>query len=178
MREMQFFTPQFLLSGQPNVSVETVKNFCAFYGLNAVSVVQELAEFRPVFQKLHTLVDDVMSLNLSEGRKHQGTNTQDNDDCTRTPESPGSSEEDDIDENQMTPSDKGKAEARQGFIKLLQTLQQLSGFPTPNVAYKILISLAITSCSAERAMSRVRIIKNRQRTSMLDDWFSALLVLA
>jgi len=39
------------------------------------------------------------------------------------------------------------------------------------------VSLAITSCSAEWAMSRVRIIKNRLHSTMLDDWFSALMVL-
>ena len=39
-------------------------------------------------------------------------------------------------------------------------------------------SLAITSCSAERAMSRVRIVKNRLRTTMKDDWFSSLMILS
>jgi hypothetical protein len=36
----------------------------------------------------------------------------------------------------------------------------------------------IASSSAERAMSRVKIIKNRLRSSMLDDWFSSLMILA
>jgi len=44
--------------------------------------------------------------------------------------------------------------------------------------YKILASLAVTSSSAGRVLSRVRIIKNRLRTSMVDDWFSALTILA
>ena len=44
--------------------------------------------------------------------------------------------------------------------------------------YKILASIAVTSSSAERVLSRVRNIKNRLRTSMLDDWFSALTILA
>jgi len=43
---------------------------------------------------------------------------------------------------------------------------------------KILATIAVTSCSAERAMSRVKIIKNRLRSTMLDDWFSALTILA
>ena len=38
--------------------------------------------------------------------------------------------------------------------------------------------VAVTSCSAERVMSRVKIIKNRLRSTMDDDWFSALTVLA
>ena len=44
--------------------------------------------------------------------------------------------------------------------------------------YKILVTLPVTSCSAERVMSRVRIVKNRLRSTMLDDRFSSLLCLA
>jgi len=55
---------------------------------------------------------------------------------------------------------------------------QLSGCPSVTCLYSILMSLAITSCNAERAMSQVRIIKNRHRSTMLDDWFSALMVLS
>ena len=69
-----------------------------------------------------------------------------------------------------------------GRTKFCQTtfraLQELSGFPALDILYKISVSLAITSASAERATSRVRLIKNRLRTSMLDDWFSSLLILA
>ena len=43
---------------------------------------------------------------------------------------------------------------------------------------KILATVAVTSCSAERAMSRIKIIKNRLRSTVLDDWFSALTILA
>jgi len=64
------------------------------------------------------------------------------------------------------------------FIKPLRLLLQLSGFPNLTCMYKILVSLAVTSCTAERSMSRVRIIKNRLRSTMLDDWFSSLMVLA
>jgi hypothetical protein len=40
------------------------------------------------------------------------------------------------------------------------------------------VSLAITSSSAERVMSKIKIVKNRLRTTMLDDWFSSLTILA
>ena len=67
-----------------------------------------------------------------------------------------------------------------GFIKPFRLLHQLSGsgFGTLMYVYKILLTLPVTSCSAERAMSRIRIIKNRLRSTMLDDWLSALLCLA
>ena len=41
-----------------------------------------------------------------------------------------------------------------------------------------LATVAVTSCSAECVMSRVKIIKNRLRSTMLDDWFLALTILA
>ena len=65
-----------------------------------------------------------------------------------------------------------------GFIKPLRVITEFSGFPSLTYLYKILNSLPVTSCSAERAMSRVRIIKNRLRCTMSDDWFSSLMVLS
>lgn len=64
------------------------------------------------------------------------------------------------------------------FVKPLRVVAELSSYPHLAAVYKILASLAVTSTSAERALSRVRIIKNRLRTSMVDDWFSALTILA
>lgn len=64
------------------------------------------------------------------------------------------------------------------FIKPLRAILELSGFPMLTWLYKILVTLAISSSSAERAMSRVRIIKNRLRTTMLDDWFSSLMIIS
>jgi len=55
---------------------------------------------------------------------------------------------------------------------------ELSGFPVLTWLYKKLVTLAVTSSGAERAMNRVRIIKNRLRSTMLDDWFSSLMILA
>jgi len=65
-----------------------------------------------------------------------------------------------------------------GFIKPLRVLQQLSRFTTLQYVYRILVTLPVTSCSAERAMSRIRIVKNWMRSTLLDDWLSSLLCLA
>lgn len=64
------------------------------------------------------------------------------------------------------------------FVKLLRALHELSSYPNLLCLLKILVVIAVTSCSAERVMSRVKIIKNRLRSTMLDDWFSSLTVLA
>lgn len=64
------------------------------------------------------------------------------------------------------------------FIKPLRCLAEISSYPHLTHVYKILATLAVTSTSAERVLSRVRIVKNRLRTSMADDWFAALTILA
>ena len=53
-------------------------------------------------------------------------------------------------------------------------VMELSRFPILTWLYKILVTLAVTSSSAERAMSRVRIIKNRLTGSR----FSSLMIFA
>jgi len=63
-------------------------------------------------------------------------------------------------------------------VKPMRALEELSSFTSLSCLMKILATIAVTSCSAERAMSRVKIIKNRLRSTMLDDWFSALTILA
>ena len=73
--------------------------------------------------------------------------------------------------------------ADNGFIKPLCAVQELSGFDTLTWLYNILVTLAVTSSSVERAMSRVKIIfKNQLRSTrtststMLDDWFSSMIL--
>ena len=85
---------------------------------------------------------------------------------------------DDDDDAEPEPKSKQSSWADHSFLKPLRVLQELSGFSTLNVLYKILVSIPVTSSSAERAMSRVRLTKNRLRTTMVDDWLSSLMILA
>ena len=55
---------------------------------------------------------------------------------------------------------------------------ELSSYPHLIRLYWTLVTLPVTSCSAECALSRLRIIKNRLRSSMCDEWMRALMVLA
>ena len=82
----------------------------------------------------------------------------------------------DVVEVVATNSDKGWTD--HSFIRPLRVVTEISSYPHLAVMFKILASLAVTSASAERVLSRVRIIKNKLRTSMADDWFSALTILA
>jgi hypothetical protein len=53
-------------------------------------------------------------------------------------------------------------------------IYQLSAYPIITAMYKILSSIAVTSCSAECTLSRARIIKNRLRSTMQKECFSSL----
>lgn len=68
--------------------------------------------------------------------------------------------------------------ANSSFLKPLQLSGQLSGFPYLHMLYGIFSCLPVSSASAERALSKLKIVKNRLRTSLSDDNLSALLVLA
>jgi hypothetical protein len=68
--------------------------------------------------------------------------------------------------------------SKNSFLKPLQLSAQLSGFPNLHMLYSIFCCLPVSSASAERALSKLKIVKNRLRTSMSDDTLSSLLVLA
>lgn len=67
---------------------------------------------------------------------------------------------------------------RFGFFDPLRVVFELSAFPTLTCIYKILATLPVTSCSAERAMSRLRIIKNRLRSTISDERLDSLMIIA
>ena len=64
------------------------------------------------------------------------------------------------------------------FIKPCQLLSQLSGYPNLAILYSVVCCLAVSSASAERALSKLQIVKNRLRSALCEDMLSALLVLA
>ena len=53
-----------------------------------------------------------------------------------------------------------------GFIRPFRCALNLSALPNLTVMYRILLSLAVTSCSIERTISRLKIVENRLRNSM------------
>jgi hAT family C-terminal dimerisation region len=55
------------------------------------------------------------------------------------------------------------------YVKPLRVIDQFSAYPMLTAMYKILLSIAVISCSAERILSRARIIKNLLRSTMQDE---------
>ena len=68
--------------------------------------------------------------------------------------------------------------SQNSFLKPLQLSAQLSGFPNLHMLYSIFCCLPVSSASAERALRKLKIVKNRLRTSLSDDTLASLLVLA
>jgi len=154
LKQMQLFTPK-SLSVKTLVTHEDIAELCEFYGLAAVELARERNDFIQVYSDLESLVT------MDQNVKHdQSEKLDDDDDCD--PEEPGS------DVKWM----------EQSFVKPLRIVQQISSYPHLSSLYKVLSTLAVSSCSAERVMSRIRIVKNRLRSTMVDDYFSALLILS
>lgn len=171
MKQMYLFTPRALLTGR-DVNVSYIEKLCNFYKFEANIVARELNEFRSIYPQLHEMTDVNDIARTSHGTVRTFDvilidNAIDQDDAI-----------DDNEEVQETTPVLTAQWAASGFIKPLRVISELSGFTSLTSLYTILVSLAITSSSAERAMSKIKIVKNRLRTSMKDDWFSALIILA
>lgn len=178
LREMKHFTPGSLISSD-SICPDDIKNICQFYNLDAITIARERNAFAPIFTSMAHLINiSDLSTSLSAPRH------TDNNDQT------GIEQEIHITSNEVSLQDSpsghevprdiesNKRWERHSFLKPLRALEELSSFSNLSCLMKILASIAVTSCSAERTMSRIKIIKNRLRSSMLDDWFSALTVLA
>lgn len=67
---------------------------------------------------------------------------------------------------------------RASFLVPLRILCCMSAYPNLLVLYKILLSLPISNCSAERSMSRLKLIKTRLRSTMSDEKLNDLMILS
>ena len=168
MREMHFFSPKYLLSDLSDCVATDIDSLSSFYKLDCSTLARELSMFRPLYRQMHHLVSVTDLLPKSRKTAKTQDEFQSSSNVNVVPDTDDESE----------PEMNINTWADTSFVKPLRAISELSGFPTLNWLYNILISLAVTSSTAERAMSKVRIIKNRLRTTMLDDLFSSLMVLA
>lgn len=182
MKEMQIFAPSSLLTSERALVANDIRHLCENYCLDAADVLKELAEFRSGYRQVHHMVNmgDMMPdpSNTSQGRditKRTTTEHKDHEESytDKTPtESTGEQGEEEENEEEQTITTAIRW-IEHSFTKPLRVLCELSGFNSLSCMYTNL-----ASCSAERAMSRVQIVKDRLRSTMVDDWFSALLVLS
>ena len=81
----------------------------------------------------------------------------------------------DLEEEESVSFSARKRWSDNSFLKPLQLTGQLSGFPNLHMLYSIFCCLPVSSASAERALSKLKIVENRLRTSMTDDTLASLL---
>jgi hypothetical protein len=186
--QMQYFAPVKLMI-EESVGPESITELCEFYRLDPVIIAKELAEFHEAYKRVHSLVD-VADLKLSRERGTAATDdmttlqNSDNIDYSlnhivdNDAANDDKDDHDDDEEENVSVSDFMRWTDYSYVKPLLQVIYQLGAYPTLTTMYKILSSVAVTSYSAERTLSRVRIIKNRLRSTTQDDWFSALTLLA
>ena len=180
LKDMEIFTHENLLNDNWATRAE---HFCKYYNLSVEIVENELVDFKQIYKVMEEDIDvsDTM-MKINPSYKNKPDKTQGNiagsslSDDDYDLKSEGSEEEDD------EPEDRKKNTMNlfilKGFIKPCRLLVQLSQYNELFALYKILITLAVTSWSAERAFSKKKINKNPIRCSMLDEWTSAMVILA
>jgi hAT family C-terminal dimerisation region len=102
--------------------------------------------------------------NFREWKIPPGNTSQEDDDDTAA---------DDKDDEENVSNSDFQLRTDYSYVKPLRVIDQFSAYPMLTAMYKILLSIAVTSCSTERIPSRARIIKNLLRSTMQDDWFSS-----
>ena len=64
------------------------------------------------------------------------------------------------------------------MYQLIIDKQLKASFPNVEVALRMYLVLMVTNCSAERSFSKLKIIKNRLRTTMADERLSHLALMS
>jgi hypothetical protein len=159
LQDLNHFTAgELSREARPDITAHDIAALCQYYGFDNGTVANELNAFHHVFcaVKEHVSIADLLSTSVL----------------------PDHSKASDSDSEEEETIDNDKLWKRNNFIHPYRVLLEMSGFSNLRSVYKVLLTLPITNTSAERSMSRVRLIKNRLRTTMSDDWFSGLMILS
>jgi len=173
IQQMSFFTHSGLLSKEERKEEEITELCKHCYGLDSSCVVMELNEFRTVYRNVHHMinVDDMID------RTRKSTNLIDKEQSVigehitevDADDDGGSDESGDESDGSYCSTEghgakpdvdlsSAKRWIEHSFVKPLRVLEEISSYPYLAAMYKILASLAVTSASAERVLSRVRVI--------------------
>ena len=149
--QMMTFSAGSLLHGTQVVK-EDINIFCEKYQFEVETVVQELNNFIPIFQSSNVLInmEDLVTRIKQADVTVDAVATTDSSSILWT---------------------------RQTFLQPYRLLHLISSFSTLMMVYKTLVTIAITSASAERAMSKVKLIKTRLRSNMSDEYFCSLMLI-
>ncbi|XP_046673769.1 uncharacterized protein LOC124362917 isoform X1 [Homalodisca vitripennis] len=175
VQQMTNFSHEKLLNtGDDTLNPDIVSDMCGYYGLDTEKLCEEFDVFSQLYKGSYQNIDlsDVLS---SKDDKYKNDKLTNDEVEVET--------QDSYDETLDCTSTIAKQRyldqwIKKGFIRPYRCLLNISGFPYLTSLYQIILALPATSCSAERAMSKLKIVKNRLRSSMGDTWLSDMLVLA
>jgi len=158
LREMHHFSPASFMSSK-EVTSTAIETICNFYGLDASVLARERNAFAPIYRSMAHLIDvSDLSVGLmpTQRQKAQQASVQ---------EAEGTANSDKtVDDNDTECEDANDTKwIEHSFVKPMRALEEISSFSNLLCLFKILTTVAMTSCGAERVMSRVKIIKNRLR---------------
>jgi hypothetical protein len=185
MKQLSFFTPVGLLSSAlDNVTSSDIRNICEQYGLCADQVHRELTDFRhtcKVCSQYPTTAFPSASETQHYDRGSCSVAADDGDEllfakseCSQSIVATEFGEDDDEDDDDEFDGAEKRRWSGISFMKPLQLSGQLSGFPNLHMLYGIFSCLPVSSASAGRALSKLKIVKNRLRTSLSDATLASL----
>ena len=138
------------LKGRITITSEDITQLTATYNLNPDAVVSEYADFCEAFSVLdasghkHDLPSSLIYSPDAPNTSQASQETEAKGSSVATAECTDSTDEEDADYNNRFVKWK-----QHNFLKPLQICYQLSGYPNLLQLYWILVTLPVTSCSAE-----------------------------
>jgi len=192
-------SPKYISTHRKDFTPADVSYVCDIYGLDLAEVASELNSFRPVYLECCDDVDltDLASSSVQSKsvKNYQSENiaavaaasksTSTTTATTAADENPeivvSSTDDDNVCDSETESGDEDHGDESRGissFLVPLRVLCCMSAYPNLLVLYKILSSLPISNCSAERSMSRLKLIKTRLRSTMSDEFLNSLMLLS
>jgi len=160
------FSPKYLKTQKEdhNLKSEDISYLCDIYGLDSTAVASEMNSCRSVFRQFCDDVDLTDMINSASLSRWLGSTVQQPEVTPTADESINAIRPTFVSDDRDSDRD-AEHDARIGLlVSLLVPLHILCCMPAyPNllVLYKIQLSLSISNCSAERSMSRIKLIKTR-----------------
>ena len=170
LNEMAIFASSNLKKGSA-IKQDDIAQLTQIYNLNADELVLEFSDFCEAY----------FTLNIPDQSKDTRHDPGTSVDCTFADEDVEVERNVELDDDNDISDGACVYDAQwklHNYVNPLKVCYQLTSYPHLLRLYWILVTLPVTSCSAERAVSRLRIIKNRLRSTMTDKWMKALMVIA
>ncbi|XP_065318070.1 zinc finger MYM-type protein 1-like isoform X4 [Gordionus sp. m RMFG-2023] len=156
LNQISIFTPAGLADNE-NIEISQISEIVCLYNFDPQKIIDEFSNFRPLYLDSLSIIysKDLINIRKNDTLYDESENI--------------------INDSKMT---KTKRWLKYSFILPYRLLIKSSSFPYLKTLYKYLITLPTTSCSAERAMSKVKIVKTRIRNKISDSFLENLLLIS